>query len=302
MTSKSIPLRARTKQTLKGCIGYTLSVLLPKKTNEIKKNHFTIRYQSLSRCDQLIIEGIKWHALISKKTQFISDIHKTFWQNESAFEFHQKNQHRFETISLRYFQDIVVFCKDYLDKKNTGDKENKGNKKNSRFSSIVEIGTGSGQFLQHLSIQIPTIKQFIGIDLSKTQTEQNQARYQDTSLTFIDGDAFQWIHQKATRHTIFFTHNGVLEYFSEKNLLALFSFIAQNKAPALFAIIEPVAESFDFAQTTESQPFGNDFSFSHNYPHLFKTTGWRLLFQKEVWIENRSRILLLVAEVKESPH
>jgi SAM-dependent methyltransferase len=286
MASKAIPLISQTKQALKGCTGYILSILLPKKTNEIKKNHFTIQYQSLSTCDQWIIEGIKWHALITKKTQFISDIHKTFWQNESAVEFHQRNQHRFETISLRYFQDIVLFCKDYV------------TKNEAVFSSIVEIGTGSGQFLQHLSVQIPSIKKLIGIDLSKAQTEQNQARYQDTSLTFIDGDAFQWIHQQSIRNTIFFTHNGVLEYFSEKNLLALFSFIAQNKTPALFAIIEPVAENFDFNQTFESQPFSSDFSFSHNYPHLFKTAGWHLVFQKEVWIENRSRILLLVAEVK----
>lgn len=290
MASRSISLFFRTKQTLKGCIGYTLSVLLPQKTNEIKKNHFTIQYQSLSRCDQLIIEGIKWRSLITKQTQFISDIHKTFWQNESAVEFHHKNQHRFETVSLRYFQDIVLFCKDHV------------TKKENTFSSIVEIGTGSGQFLQHLSVQIPSITQMIGLDLSKTQTEQNIVRYQGTSLTFIDGDAFQWIHQQSIRHTIFFTHNGVLEYFSEKNLLALFSFIAQNKTPALFAIIEPIAENLDFNQTTESQPFGGDFSFSHNYPHLFKTTGWHILYQKEVWLENRSRILLLVAEVKESPH
>jgi len=53
--------------------------------------------------------------------------------------------------------------------------------------------------------------------------------------------------------------------------------VRDKNRQAAFAIAEPV--NMDLDRETESRPRGNT-AFSHNYPHLFRTTGYELLFTR----------------------
>ena len=273
----------RIKNRIKGAVGFILGIFFHDKTESIKEKYFTIRPKHLTKIDEFIIEGLRWKAMFSKQDEVIDDIHKNFWQHESAISFHAKHSDLFEKIYLKYFQDIVIFLTNHTQK-------NPAN-----YTQLIEIGTGSGQVLHHLSQNLKTIDRFIGLDLSPEQTARNLIHYKDTPLSFIGTDAYEWILSEGKKNTIFLTHNGVLEYFSNKKLAHLFSQIANHLSPTLFAIIEPIAQDFDLNTVFQSQPFGNEFSFSHNYPHLFEKAGWQIIFIKEVYFES-SRILMLVAQ------
>ena len=84
-----------------------------------------------------------------------------------------------------------------------------------------------------------------------------------------------WIKENGTNNMIIFTSGGVLEYFTEQRLQEFFSYL--NKlGTSIFIAIEPIGANIDFSKNPNSQPYGVERSFSHDYARLFKNAGFNL--------------------------
>ncbi len=151
----------------------------------------------------------------------------------------------------------------------------------------MEIGTGNGKVLEYLSSEFPKIEKFIGIDLSQAQIEINKKQYQKNSkLEFVASDAYEWVKENGQSNTVFVTNGGVLEYFTEERL-QLFLKEIYKLGKIYFVAIEPNSIEHNFEANPNTETYGNERSFSHNYPKLFKNAGFGLWhFSQQPWTGN----------------
>jgi len=82
--------------------------------------------------------------------------------------------------------------------------------------------------------------------------------------------------------TLFVSNGGVLEYFRRERLDEMLSHISSSLVPTTFFAVEPVATDHDWSKVTDSIPFGEELSFSHNYTDLFESNGFEILHQRAV--------------------
>lgn len=85
----------------------------------------------------------------------------------------------------------------------------------------------------------------------------------------MTSDALDWVKEHGQGNTIFVTSRGVLEYFMEPRLQELFNEI-NRLGKTFFIAIEPNGANHNFETNPNSQLYGHEPSFSHNYPELFK--------------------------------
>ena len=118
------------------------------------------------------------------------------------------------------------------------------------------------------------MKKLIGIDLSEEQVSINNKKFQDNSrMEFVASDGIVWIMKYAKNNTVFVTYGGVLEYFTERRLADFLSYLRVLEK-IIFVAIEPVGIDHDFDVNPNTQLYGIERSFSHNYPKLFKDAGF----------------------------
>jgi len=200
---------------------------------------------------------------VSENQSGIAEYHRNFWAGDYAKAYHDQNRHQFQEMFLDDFLGVVDELETVLEQ-------------NRSITTICEIGTGSGQLLDYLSNRLPTIKRFIGIDLSDATIRDNRERYPNDSIDWIAADAIEWIEQNAGPAWVFVSHRGVMEYFTQSQVESLFRFIAEKKSPAVLLVIEPVGLDHDLENQFESQPYGIEYSLSHNYPHLLRSAGFEV--------------------------
>ena len=135
-----------------------------------------------------------------------------------------------------------------------------------------------------MSSKFPEIDRFIGIDLSQEQISLNGDRYGvNKKLEFVAADALDWVKEHGQGNTIFVTSRGVLEYFLEPRLQELFNHV-HGLGKTIFIAIEPNGADHNFEINPNSQLYGHEPSFSHNYPKLFKNAGFDVWhFSQKIW-------------------
>lgn len=239
-----------------------LILFFPKKAAQLKQSGMTLIIENnLSRSERLMRAAILEEIEQNKDYSKLSDLHKNYWLNRGN-EYFDLTEDNFESVFLPDCAFIFDHLRDILGKSH-------------QFERLVEIGTGSGDVLAYLNSKFNEIDQFYGIDLSETQIEGNKRRFTSPTINFVAADGFDWIAQNGVPHTIYVTSRGVLEYFTEEKLLQMFQMI-QQKGEAIFVAIEPNGLDHDFKKYPHSQLYGNERSFSHNYPHLFKHAGFTI--------------------------
>lgn len=144
-----------------------------------------------------------------------------------------------------------------------------------QFTTLCEIGTGNGLFLEYLSRELPQIARFVGIDLNREQIERNRGVYAGTRLEFVADEVDEWLRRGVNGPTIFVAA-GTLECFTQGELVELFNKIRASGVPTAFGLCEPV--NIDLSATTVSMPRGNTM-YSHNYPHLLRASGYDVFQQ-----------------------
>lgn len=261
---------------LASTLGNLLIVLRPKKAKEMSANRITLIHKNKKN---MTLSEILMRAALVKKLEPIEDYetiqekNREFWVNNSAAELFKETEDGFEKDFLPNCTFIFKLLKEQLAKSS------------EKYLTIVEIGTGNGDVLNWMSLEFTEVKRLIGLDLSKHQIEMNQEKFKmNEKLEFIAADAFEWIPKNCTGNTIFVSSRGVLEYFLESSLLKMLKNISQLEN-IFFVAIEPNGGNHDFETTPNSQLYGNEPSFSHNYPLLFKNAGFDIWhFSQQPWL------------------
>lgn len=236
----------------------------------------------LSYLDRLLIASLVSRHKAEGTLDQLSALSERYWAGDGATEYHARVESRFRSVFLPHHAVIVPRIERAVAA--TGRK----------FSTLCEIGSGSGQVVNYVSEQLRCVERFVGIDLSPAQIARNRARFDRAQLSFESGDAVAWITAHAQPGWIYLTSGGVLEYFARAKLLGLLSMLANEFHPSLLAIVEPLAPGHDLASQADSFVFGCENTFSHNYPYLCDTAGLEVLDQEEIAVDGQ-RWLLLIA-------
>ncbi|WP_178984934.1 class I SAM-dependent methyltransferase [Winogradskyella helgolandensis] len=249
---------------LTATVGNLLVYLRPEKAQQLRENGLTlVLNNNLTHVERLMRNAIL--NKIEKKSDYntLESLHKSYWVNQGD-DFCSDTEARFESEFLPNWAFVFDILKEEL--------KNETN----IFKSLVEIGTGNGSVLNYLSTEFPKIEKFVGIDLSPDQTKINNEKYNGNSrLEFVAADGLDWIRENGSSHTIFVTSGGVLEYFTQPRLQEFFKEV-NSLGKIIFIAIEPKGVTHNFEKNPNSELYGHERSFSHNYPKLFKEAGFNV--------------------------
>jgi len=260
------------KEKIKNVIGNILVAIQPNKAAELAKNGMTIEwYHKLTLKERLMRNAILKKAESSGDFKTLAEFHRNYWVNKGV-DFFSSTDDSFEQVFLPHCSFIFDLLQEQL------------LKESNDFDTIVEIGTGNGNVLAYLESKFPKISRFIGIDLSEDQIKINKNRFEkEGNLEFVSADAFDWVASYGEPNMIFITSLGVLEYFTEERLTAFFALL-YGLGNIIFVAIEPNGVDHNFSINPNSQPYGHERSFSHNYPVLFENAGFKL------WHESKKQL------------
>jgi len=254
-------------------IGNLLVFLLPNKARQLSENRITLIHKNKSNLN--IVEKLMRYSLLQRLEKIedydtIAKNNREFWIKNDAIDLFKEREDTFEADFLPNCTFIFEMLKNEL------------SNQTEQFNTIVEIGTGNGDVLNYLSKEFPQINRFIGIDLSTDQIELNRKKFEhNQKLEFVARDAFDWVIENGQSNTIFVSSRGVLEYFLEEHLQDLLIKINQL-GKTIFVAIEPNAAGHNFETEPKTQLYGNEPSFSHNYPHLFKSAGFSFWHSSQI--------------------
>lgn len=209
----------------------------------------------------------------------LAALHRDFWAGPAALRYHEQTRDRFDRVFLERHHAILAPLRRTAAAVDA--------------RSLCEIGCGSGQVLDHLATQLPRLTCLTGIDLNAEQVARNRRRPADPRIAYQCADATDWAAANPAPGRIWFCCGGVLEFFTAVRLAELFDHCGRN-APAVFALVEPLADDFDPDGDEPSRRFGRELTLSHPYPRMLASAGFT-----EVWrSESRAmgyRWLMLVA-------
>lgn len=257
------------KNFIKTIVGSILIVIMPKKAKELSNKGMTIDV-GLTLKERLMRHTLLGKAKKDEDFETLSQFHQDFWTNKAD-----------EYFSTRFFNNVLEdffipkcsFLVDLL--------KEKLDQEDGKFNILVEIGTGEGTVLNYLSSQLPNVNRFIGIDLSTAQIESNKNLFsKNKKLEFVASDAFDWIKENRNDHMIIITCNGVLEYFTQSRLQDFFNEL-NSFGKVIFVAIEPIGVNHDFLKNPNSEIYGVENSFSHNYVKMFKDAGFNIWHQSK---------------------
>lgn len=271
----STNVKSTTTKTIARILGNILVFLLPNKARQLSENRITLVHKNKNKLS--ILERLMRYALVQKLDKIedhdtIAELNRKFWADNSATELFSETEDTFQTDFLPNCTFIFDILKDEL------------SNQSEQYDNIVEIGTGNGDVLKYLNIEFPQIKRLVGIDLSQHQIELNTKKFEkDHKLEFVAADAFDWVKEQGQKNTIFVSSRGVLEYFLEQRLQDFLIEINQL-GKTIFVAIEPNGADHNFETHPNTQLYGSEPSFSHNYPKLFKNAGFSLWhFSQKPW-------------------
>lgn len=268
------------KRQIKAALGSIILAARPdlkRKLGAFEMSRYRTHYREVSLIDRLAMQALIARHTLTGAQEDVARAHREYWASSAVTEHHATLEQRFESSFLGKHYPILEAMDRLIA---TG-----------KYHTLCEIGCGAGFVSDYVAKRWPSLRKVIGLDLSAEQIEQNRKRFVNQRLQFEAADATAWITENAEPGMLFFTFDGVLEYFPETTLSNLLQTLAA-KAPVAFALVEPIAHDYDLAIEMHSRMFGGEMSFSHNYFHLFAGTGFYVRWQQEL---PRDRYLMIVA-------
>jgi len=270
------------KRSVKARVGRVLLLFAPELRRRIEDcgvDRYLSHHRKTTLIERLVLEGlISLHTSLGKANAVVRS-HHDYWAGDLAVAHHRGLQRRFASAFLGRHYPVIEALDRALA---TG-----------RYEAFCEIGCGSGLVTDYVAKRWPSLRKVIGLDLSEEQVALNRKHYANPRLHFVAADASEWIPKNAEPGTVFFTYDGVLEYFPEETLLALLRALAL-RGPVCFAIVEPISADYDLDRETKSRLFGGEMTFSHNYPKLFAEAGFSIRWRQEI---PAGRYLMMVVSV-----
>ncbi|REE25488.1 methyltransferase family protein [Winogradskyella pacifica] len=251
---------------LTNTVGSLLVTLRPQKVKQLSEKGLTLVLgDNLSLSERLMRRAILKKIEKNEDHDQLAQLHKTYWAKQGD-HFVNNTEDNLKNIHLPAYKDTLDVLKNEISNAPMA------------FEKLVEIGTGNGSVLNYLSSNYPDIKDFIGIDLSEEQTKINQINYKDNSkLKFIGGDVLDWLENQQQGNFVFLTFRGVLEYFTQQQLIVFFKKL-NALGNIIFYAIEPTDSEHNYETNQNSKVYGVEGSFSHNYEKLFKDTGFNVWY------------------------
>jgi hypothetical protein len=251
---------------LTNTVGSLLVTLRPQKVKQLSEKGLTLVLgDNLSLSERLMRRAILKKIEKNEDHDQLAQLHKTYWAKQGD-HFVNNTEDNLKNIHLPAYKDTLDVLKNEISNAPIA------------FEKLVEIGTGNGSVLNYLSSNYPDIKDFIGIDLSEEQTKINQIDYKDNSkLKFIGGDVLDWLENQQQGNFVFLTFRGVLEYFTQQQLVVFFKKL-NALGNIIFYAIEPTDSEHNYETNPNSKVYGVEGSFSHNYEKLFKDTGFNVWY------------------------
>jgi SAM-dependent methyltransferase len=259
--------------------GRALVSVFPETASRLKAGHLP---PAPSRWQRLMLAGLVDSHLRGGRLDELTALHDWVWTGDLAVDFHARAEARFTEVFLAHHAAIVPALQAAI-----ADTD-------GRYSTICEIGCGSGLVLDHLHRTLGGGREYIGLDMSLRQVELNRERFAIEGLRFEAGEGLTWVLRHGQRNSIFLTYGGVLEYFPRRRLQSLLSWVAGALSPSLVAIVEPLADGHDVDSDPDSRPFGAENTFSHAYPLAFAQAGLEVRWRQEVRV-GEQRWLMMVA-------
>ena len=252
------------KDIIKTIVGSILIVVMPKKAKELSNKGMTINV-GLTLKERLMRHTLLGKAKKNENFETLSQFHQDFWTNKADEYFSgQFNDHVLEY----FFIPKCLFLFDLMQEQLQQDFV--------KFNIMVEIGTGDGKVLKYLSSKFPQINRFIGLDLSSSQIEANKKIFDnEDKIEFVAADALDWLKKNKEDHMIIFTSRGVLEYFTQSKLQSFLNNL-NSIGKIIFIVIEPTGMNHDYLKNPNSEIYGSENSFSHNYAKLFTESGFEI--------------------------
>lgn len=258
------------KQSVKELVGQAIALLATKRAIDLFDSPAS---QPAGIQDKLIMAHLKRRAIRQHDADFFERLHIDFWQGEGGAVFSKNCDHRFEDLFL---------SKQKLDFDQLREIWNQ-----RQPNHIVEFGCNSGLLLQHMTTELDGVQSSTGIEINAEQVRQNQESPEfDSRINFFNADGGEWLFNNGQANSLFVSNGGVLEYFRRERLDEMLTHISGKLGPAIFFAVEPVADDHDWSKTTESVPFGEELSFSHNYTDLFESNGFKIVHQRAVEFES----------------
>jgi hypothetical protein len=267
------------KQKAKGVLGSLLMLLFPRRAKAVLEDDFTHSGRRASLLSRLIGAGIAYRELHRRDFGRLAAHHKRYWGGARAKAYHDDAPGRFESVFVRYHMPLIDRLEEFL-------------KDHPQTKTLCEIGSGAGLVADHLAERFDFLDRYIGVDLDPVTVAAARETYSHPKLEFVAGDAVEYVETHAEPNWVYFTQNGVLEYFEPEAVERLLR-VVSSRQPATMALIEPVGLNHDLEAQPESWPYGQEFSFSHNYPHLLEKHGFELLFRQEVMVCGYRYMLML---------
>ncbi|MRI02614.1 methyltransferase domain-containing protein [Kriegella sp. EG-1] len=273
------------KEKLRYIFGRLLVRIMPRKAARLAETGMTIVLnENLSKIEYLMRDAILKKAEKDKDFDNLSELHRNYWVNKGD-ELFVETDDMFENVFLPKWSFIFDELEIEL------------SKGTSEFNTLVEIGTGNGNVLNYLSKKFLQINRFVGIDLSVKQIEINREKFlSNTKLEFVAADAVDWVKKNGEDYTIFVTSGGVLEYFTQENLM-MFLKQLNTLGKTIFIAIEPIGIKVNFDIDSDSQIYGPERSFSHNYKRLFENSGFEIWHFSKVNHDNADWYFTLIGAV-----
>ncbi|WP_299124658.1 class I SAM-dependent methyltransferase [uncultured Winogradskyella sp.] len=260
----SINIKSIIYKVLTNTLGSLLVFFQPKRARKLTESGMTLSMsRNLSFTENLMRNAIL--KKVEKKEDYntLEQFHNNYWKNQGD-DFFSATDDSFE----KDFLPNCAFIFDLLQEQLTNESDT--------FNTLVEIGTGNGKVLNYLSSKFPSIQRFVGIDLSLVQIQLNTENFKSNEkLEFVAIDGFDWVKEYGHGNIIFVTSRGVLEYFTEHRLTEFLNKL-NGLGKTIFVAIEPNGIKHDFKTNPNSELYGYERSFSHNYAKLFKDAGFDL--------------------------
>jgi SAM-dependent methyltransferase len=263
-------LATKEPSLLKQLVGSALTAISPHRSRQLIEKPLA---SPVGLRDKAIMLHLKNKAAKEGRSDFIEQIHEDFWKGEGGKVFASNCDHRFEDLFLKQQKEDFAALLDAWG--------------NAGTNRIVEFGCNSGLLLNYLSRRLPGVEEAVGLDINADQIAVNQQSDSlDSRICFVCGDARKWLFKNGTGNSLYVSNGGVLEYFQRERLDEMLTHIAKNLGPSLFFASEPVACDHDWSSNSDSLPFGDELSFSHNYKHLFESNGFEVLHQRATDFES----------------
>jgi len=271
------------KQKVLGIIGSYLLPFFPRKTDNLKNKKFTLSdIKGYDRLDHILKLGLIHNIIKANKPEELAKYHLQYWQSDNATHYHKQAESA-EAILPQFAY--------FIDEVNGLIRSNSVN-----FTTLCEIGSGSGKLLHHLSDKIKVSNHFIGLDLSQETVIECNQKYGKDNISYFAADAKQWIEDNGQAHWVYLSYRGVLEYFPQDMLLSFLKGIARRNTPCIFIIVEPIGVNHDLSKSNQSEHYSNEFSFSHHYEYLFESAGFTIHSNKiKPYIANANLVCLIAS-------